>query len=145
MRASRLPFFYGWLIVAVAFVTMGLGVNARTAFSLFLPPIADEFGWPSSLIAGAFSFGFLVSAAMTPFMGRLVDRHGPRLTIEMGVALLAAGLMLAPLIREPWHLYVTLGVLVGAGGNCLGYTGHALFLPKWFVRRRGLAVSLAFS
>ena len=79
MRAPRLSFFYGWVIVAVAFVTMGLGVNARTAFSLFLPPILDEFGWPRRLTAGAFSFGFLVSAAMSPFLGRLVDRYGPRL------------------------------------------------------------------
>ena len=35
----RLPFFYGWLVVAVAFVTMAIGVNARTAFSLLFPPI----------------------------------------------------------------------------------------------------------
>ena len=39
-----LPFFYGWVIVAVVFVTMGVGVNARTAFSLLFPPILDEFG-----------------------------------------------------------------------------------------------------
>jgi len=36
-------------------------------------------------------------------------------------------------------------VLVAGGTVCLGYTGHALFLPNWFVRRRGLAVSIAFS
>ena len=54
-------------------------------------------------------------------------------------------LLLAPLIQQPWHLYATLGVLVGGGANCLGYTGHSLFLPNWFVRRRGLALSVAFS
>jgi hypothetical protein len=41
---QRFPVFYGWVIVAVAFVTMGLGVNARTAFSLLFPPILNEFG-----------------------------------------------------------------------------------------------------
>ena len=141
----RLPFFYGWVIVAVAFVTMGLGVNARTAFSLLFPPILDEFGWERGLTAGAFSFGFVVSAVLSPFVGRLMDRHGPRVVIEMGVGLMAAGLMLAPLVRQPWHLYATLGVLVGGGANCLGYTGQSLFLPNWFVRRRGLAMSMAFS
>jgi MFS family permease len=140
----RLPFFYGWVIVAVAFVTMGLGVNARTAFSLLFPPILDEFGWERGLTAGAFSFGFLVSAVLSPFVGRLMDRHGPRVVIEMGVGLIAAGLMLAPLVRQPWHLYATLGVLVVSGANCLGYTGQSLFLPNWFVRRRGLATSMAF-
>jgi MFS family permease len=140
-----LPFFYGWVIVAVAFVTMGVGVNARTAFSLLFPPILDEFGWDRGVTAGAFSFGFLVTAVLSPFLGRLMDRRGPRLVIEMGVVLMGGGLLLATLVSRPWHLYATLGVLVGGGGVCLGYTGHALFLPNWFVRRRGLAISLAFS
>jgi MFS family permease len=143
--AKRLPFFYGWIIVAVVFVTMGLGVNARTMFSLLFPPILDEFGWERGVTAGAFSFGFLVSAALSPALGRLMDRRGPRVVMELGVCATAAGLLLATLAGEPWHLYATLGVLVGAGSICLGYTGQALFLPNWFVRQRGLAMSLAFS
>ena len=144
----RRPFarpFYGWSIIAVAFVTMGIGVNARTAFSLFFPPILDEFGWPRGLTAGAFSFGFLVSAFLGPVLGRLMDRRGPRAVMLLGVAMVGAGLGLAPLVQAPWHLYLTLGVLVGGGTVCLGYTGHALFLPNWFVRRRGLAIGIAFS
>ena len=140
-----MPFFYGWIIVAVAFVTMGVGVNARTAFSLLFPPILDEFGWERGVTAGAFSFGFLVSAVLSPSLGRLMDKRGPRVVMEMGVGLVAAGLLLATLVRQPWHLYVTLGVLVGGGSICLSYTGQALFLPNWFVRRRGLAMSVAFS
>jgi MFS family permease len=140
-----LPFFYGWVVVGVAFVTMGLGVNVRTGFSLLFPPILDEFGWERGVTAGAFSFGFLVSAVFSPFVGRLMDRRGPRVVIEIGVGCVAAGLMLAPLVRQPWHLYATLGVLVGGGANCLGYTGQSLYLPSWFVRRRGLAMSVAFS
>jgi MFS family permease len=142
---ARWPFFYGWIIVAVAFVTMGVGVNARTAFSLFFPPLLDEFGWDRGMTAGAFSFGFLVSALLSPFVGRLMDRRGPRVVIEAGVALMGAGLLLATLVQKPWHLYATLGVLVGGGANCLSYTGQSLYLPNWFVRRRGLALSLAFS
>jgi hypothetical protein len=64
-RPLRLPFFYGWIIVAVVFVTMGIGVNARTAFSLLFPPILDEFGWERGVTAGAFSFGFLISAGLS--------------------------------------------------------------------------------
>ncbi len=141
----RLPFFYGWVVVAVAFITMAIGVNARTGFSLLFPPILDEFGWERGMTAGAFSFGFLVSAVLSPSLGRLMDRRGPRVVMEIGVILMAAGLLSATLVREPWHLYVTLGVMVGGGSVCLGYTGQALFLPNWFVRRRGLAISLAYS
>jgi MFS family permease len=141
----RLPFFYGWIIVAIAFVSTGIGVNSRTAFSLLFPPILSEFGWERGVVAGAFSFGFVVSAALSPTLGWLMDRHGPRAVMGLGVAMMSAGLLLASYFTAPWHLYATLGVLVGGGSVCLGYTGQSLFLPNWFVRRRGLAISLAFA
>ncbi len=143
--SSRLPFYYGWLIVGIAFVTMAIGVTARTAFSLLMPPLIDEFGWDRGTVAGAFSFGFLVSALLSPIAGRVMDAHGPRLVMLPGAALLAAGLFLAPAVGQPWHLYATLGVMVGAGANLMTYTAHSQFLPNWFVRRRGLAISVAFS
>ena len=138
-------FYYGWIIVAVTFVTMGIGVNARTAFSLLYPPILDEFGWSRGVTAGAFSFGFLVSGILSPPIGRMMDRLGPRAVMELGVALMGAGLLLAPLTSQTWHLYLTIGVLVGGGSVCLGYSGQSLFLPNWFARRRGLAMGIAFS
>jgi MFS family permease len=141
----RLPFFYGWVVVAVTFVTMAIGVNARTAFSLFFPPILAEFGWERGVTAGAFSFGFVVSAGASPLIGRLMDRAGPRAVMELGIALMGGGLMLAPLTSAPWHLYISIGVMVGAGSVCLGYSGFSLFLPNWFIRRRGLAIGIAFA
>jgi MFS family permease len=142
---TRLPFYYGWVIVGITFVTMAVSVSARTAFSLLLPPLVSEFGWDRGLVAGAFSFGFLVSAVISPIVGRLMDSRGPRFVIEIGVVVLTTGLLLAPAMKEPWHLYATLGVLVGGGANVMSYTAQSLFLPNWFVRRRGLAISIAFS
>ena len=142
---NRLPFFYGWVLVGVAFVTMAVGVNARTAFSLLFPPILGEFGWDRGVTAGIFSFGFLVSAVITPSIGRIMDRRGPLLVIEAGVVAMGAGLLLATVAHQPWQLYLTLGALCGGGVNCLAYTGQSLYLPHWFERRRGLALSIAFS
>ena len=143
--SRRLPFYYGWLIVGVAFVTMAIGVSGRTAFSLLMPPLIEEFGWSRGLAAGAFSFGFLVSAILSPFVGRAMDWFGPRIVILTGTALMSAGLLLAPWVTRPWHLYATLGVAVSVGANMMTYTAHSQFLPNWFVRRRGLAISLAFA
>ena len=97
------------------------------------------------LAAGAFSFGFLVSAFLSPLVGYAMDVRGPRVVILTGVLVLTAGLVLAPAIERPWHLYATLGVLVGGGANLMTYTTHSQFLPNWFARRRGLAISIAFS
>jgi MFS family permease len=143
--ARSLPIYYGWVVVAVVFVTMALGVNARTAFSLFFPPILDEFGWERGVTAGAFSFGFLISGALSPLLGWLMDRRGPAIVMELGIACIGFGLILATGAHQPWQFYATLGVLVGTGSICLGYTGQGLFLPAWFVRKRGLAMSLAFA
>jgi MFS family permease len=142
---ARLPFYYGWVIVGIGFVTMAIGVSVRTSFSLLFVPILDEFGWERGLVAGAFSFGFLVFAVLSPLVGTLMDRWGPRFVVELGVLLLASGMLLAPFIEAPWQLYLTLGMLVGVGANCTSYTAQSLFLPNWFVRRRGLAISIAFS
>jgi MFS family permease len=141
----RLPFFYGWVIIAVAFVTAALGITARTAFSLLFPPIVEEFGWDRALAAGAFSFGFGISAFVATLIGRVMDVRGPRFVIQTGVLLTVAGLLGATWISTSWQLYLTLGLLVGLGANCLGYSVHSQFLPNWFVRRRALAIGIAFA
>src|SRR5215467_10810504 len=74
-----------------------------------------------------------------------MDRYGPRRVIFLGALVVSSGLLLAVLIVTPGHLYLTLGLLVGGGSVAFGYTAHALFLPNWFIRRRGLAMGLAFS
>jgi hypothetical protein len=61
----------------------------------------------------------------------------------LAVSLMAGGLLLAPLTTRPWHLYLTIGVMVGAGSICLGYSGQSLFPANWFNRRRGLATGFA--
>src|ERR1700755_65868 len=92
----RLPFFYGWGVVAVTFVTMALGVHARTAVFLVFGPVITESGWERGVTAGAFSFGFLVSAAVSPLIGRMMDRFGPRGGMGLGVALMAGGARVGP-------------------------------------------------
>ena len=143
--AERLPFFYGWIVVGVAFVTMAVGVNARTSFSLLFPPILDEFGWDRATVSAAFSIGFMTSIILSPVVGASMDRFGPRFVLPLGAVLSAAGFVLATLATQPWHFYLTLGMLVVGGSLFMSYIGHTTFLPNWFSRRRGLAVGIAFS
>ncbi len=142
---TRLPFFYGWVVIGVAFVTMAIGVNTRTAFSLLFPPILAEFGWDRGRTAAAFSIGFVAATLYSPLIGLLMDRLGPRYVIPLGALIMGAGLMLSTFISQPWHLDLTLGLMVGGGSIFMSYLGHSLFLPYWFVRKRGLAIGIAFS
>jgi MFS family permease len=142
---QRLPFYYGWAIILIAFVTMAIAVTARTSFSLLVPPLIDEFGWDRGLVAGAFSFGFLVSSIISPISGRVMDKKGPRVLILVGVAVVTAGLLLSRYIANPWHFYLLLGIAVGAGANLMSFTVHSQFLPNWFARKRAMAIGIAFS
>ena len=142
---SRVPFYYGWVVVAVAFVTMGIGVNARTSFSLLYPAILDEYGWDRGATAGIFAFGFVASMLVTPFVGVWMERFGPQRVIPVGALTVAAGLGLAPLVNSLWGFYLTLGVLTVCGSVVVSYIGHSTFLPNWFVARRGLVLGITFS
>lgn len=144
-RLGQLPIFYGWIVVAIAFITMGIGVNSRTAFSLLFPAILEEFGWERGVTAAAFSIGFIAATIIAPIVGVLMDRWGPRYVISSGAVFVSLGLMLSTEITEPWQLYLTLGVLVVGGSIGLSYIGHGAFLPNWFIKKRGLAVGIAFS
>src|SRR5439155_1334542 len=125
-----------WLWTQVP-VTAGAVDRVRRRFRLHTPDRA--------VTAGASSVGFLVATAYVPFLGMAMDRWGPRVVIPIGIVITSLGLALAPLTSRPWHLHVTLGALVGGGSIFMTYIGHSLFLPHWFVRRRGLAIGVAFS
>lgn len=140
-----LPFYYGWAIVACAFATMAVGVNARTAFSLLYPAILDEFGWARGETAGAFAIGFVCAAFLGPIVGLMLNRFGPRVVMPAGSLMMSGGFVSMTFVTEPWMLYPTFGVLVIGGSTILGYIGHGATLPLWFQRRRGLAVGIAFA
>ncbi len=142
---TRLPFFYGWMVVGVAFVTIAIGVNTRTAFSLLFPPILAEFGWDRGGTAAAFSFGFVIATLYSPMIGFLMDRFGPRLILPVGASMVSTGLILTTYIAQPWHLYLAFGLFVGGGSMFIGYLGHSLFVPYWFTQKRGLALGITFA
>ena len=137
--------YYGWVVVAVAFVTMGVAITARTGFSLLLPEVIAEFGWSSGLSSGAFSVGFLASTAFLPAVGWMMGRWGPRGAIPVGAGMVSLGFFATIFITNPLELYLAFGLLAVNGSMAMSYISHSMFLPNWFVKNRGLAIGLAFA
>ena len=133
---------YGWLIVAVAALGIFVsGPGQSHTFSVFLVHIQADLGLSATSIASAYAFATLAAAFGLPWMGRLVDRFGPRrmlliVTVLLGLACLAFG-------AAAGYLWLAVGFaalrFLGQGSlmlNCSNLVSH------WFDRRRGFALSL---
>jgi MFS family permease len=140
VRASRI--FYGWIVVAAAFLVLFMAYGTQYAFGVFFIALVDEFGWSRASLSGVFSLYAFVYAAFALVAGRLTDRWGPRAVISLGGALLGLGLAAMSQVRALWQPYVLYGA-VAALGMSTAYVPCNATVAKWFTRRRGLAVGLA--
>jgi len=139
------PFYYGWIIVATSFVTLGVAFGVWYSFSVFYIAIINDFAWSRATTAGVFSL-FTISHYLCAFLtGWLIDRFGPRLVIPAGALWLAASLTLLTKAHDIFDFYLVYGILAAIGVSLIGFVPHATFLPRWFVRRRGLALGLAMA
>ena len=140
--AQRLPFYYGWVILAVASVPSfgARPVMAVATLSVFVVPMTDEFGWSRAQFSGAVSLGALFGLLVSPFAGRLIDRYGSGVLLSASsavVGLCAIGLSLTSPIWSFYALYVP-GRAVFSSPLELG-TSTAV--SNWFIRRRPMGLA----
>ena len=136
--------FYGWRIVAAAFLVLFTAYGAQYSFGVFFAALLDEFGWSRAGLAGVFSlYAFAYSVFAFP-AGRLTDRWGPRAVITAGGVFLGSALAAMAFVSQLWQPYVLYGV-VAAIGMGTAYVPCSGTVVKWFARRRGLAVGVAGS
>ncbi len=142
---DKIPFYYGWVIVATSFLTLGIAFGVWYSFSVLYIAIIKDFGWQRATTAGIFSL-FTISHYLCAFLtGWLIDRFGPRLVIPFGALWLAISLSLLTRADSLRDFYLFYGVLAAIGVSLIGFVPHATFLPRWFSRRRGLAIGLAMA
>ena len=139
------PFYYGWVIVVIAFLSMGTWLAMRTTFSVFLVALLDEFHWSRASAAGVQSVSFIVYTLSAPLVGALIDRFGPRKVILPGIIVLSAGLFICASLRSLMEFYFFYGVLVAFGVTFVSIIAYSAVLSHWFQRRRGLASGIAVS
>ncbi|MCP4751903.1 MAG: MFS transporter [Proteobacteria bacterium] len=135
--------FYGWVIVGVAFL---IGFTQAGVFqnilSIFMKPMALEFGWNRSFITGAIAVGSLGGGLVSPFIGPFLDRHGPRKVAFWGILILSLGLVALSGLSQIWQLYLFFGMgrLIAVGLLSLV---TVVCISNWFERKRGRAMGIA--
>ncbi len=142
---ARLPFYYGWLIVAAAFVSLGLTYTVWYSFSVFYVALLEEFGWSRAASAGVFSLFVIVVGLAGAAAGALVDRLGPGRIISVAVIILAAGLVACSRITSLWQFYLFFGVITAVGLSATGWVSCVTMINRWFSARLGAALGIASS
>jgi MFS family permease len=136
-------FYYGWVIVAVAMLTLALAWGIGLfSFTLWAEPLAQEFGASRGEVMGANMLANFGIGLMSPVAGFAMDKRSIRLLMVAGAGLLALGLALVSVAGAMWQISVIYGLFVATGLVFTGPIAAQTLAVKWFRRRRGLAIGL---
>jgi MFS family permease len=135
----------GWRVVLACFLmALFLFGFALYGQGVYLVELQRLHGWPAALISGASTLSLLLANIFAAFTNELVARLGSRRLVLLGIAALAGSMTLLAWATAPWQLYLAF-ILMSLGWIGMGTVVIATVVSLWFVRRRGLAISLAFT
>jgi MFS family permease len=137
--------YYPWVVLGIAFLTVGVAFGARNAFAVFLVAVIEEFHWSRGLASGALMLGSIMWTVTAPIIGILLDRFGPRVVLTGGSIIMAAGFVVSGAAHGIVEFYLGMGVLMGIGFAALPMTSQATFLSNRFIRKRGMAMGFVAS
>jgi MFS family permease len=137
--------YYGWVIVAVALISMAFWFGIRTSFSVFYVALLENFPWTRAGSAGIQSMALITYTVLAPIVGGLIDRFGPRRVIGPGILVLTLGLVLCSTVETLTQFYLFYGMLTAAGVTCISIVPYTAILGHWFEKKRGLASGIAVS
>ncbi len=135
--------YWGWYIVAAAFVAMGVNYGSRYCFAIFVGPISADMGWSRWVISGAATVGILAYSIGGIMSGRLLDRMAPRWIITIGSVVLGLSFIIASFSQSPLQFTIIYGFFSGLAGSFFGVVVCNSYIGKWFEKKRGTAIGIA--
>jgi MFS family permease len=141
---ARPRVFYGWFVVAAAFVVMLVGFGSAYTFSTFLGSLQKDFAASRGSVSLVFSLAGFLYFGLGVVSGPLADRFGSRRVAVAGMLLIGFGLAAASVARSLGQVYTAYGLGIGLGVG-FSYVPAVGAVQRWFVRRRGFASGLAVS
>lgn len=135
--------YFGWRVVAAACfgVMAGFGSLFVYTFAIFVKPLSAQFGWNRESISLGFGLAAITLGICSPFLGRLLDRFGPRRIILPCLTVFGCGIAsLALLHSELWQFYATC-IVIGIVGNGAAHLAYARSISTWFQKRLGTALA----
>ena len=138
------PLFYGWTIVAALFVVNFATMATGTLnFGLFVLPMSNDLHMSRSFIGWSQTTRLLSSGLSSFFIGRLIDRHGPRILITCASLLTFACMIGIANAQKSWHILLLFSIMGSMGLAAPGSLLTSVPVTKWFIRKRGKALAIA--
>ena len=139
---NRRGIHYGWLMVAVTFLTTVCSSAAVSLAGILVLPLIQEFAWSRTDIAAVMGVMLLLYAGTAPFAGAIMLRYGLCRTVAVGIAMTLLGLGLTARMATLWQFAIGFGVLIGVAAGMLTMALPASIASRWFTLRRGLAMGI---
>ena len=136
---------YGWVVVAMMFLILGLVVTARSSLGLMIPHWETEFSWDRTFLSTGGAIMLVVMAVLAPLAGLLIDRLGSRIVYMVALVVIALAMTATAAMTETWQFLWIFCVAAGIGFSAISAPMVATSIAIYFEEHRGIATGIATS
>ena len=131
-----------WIIATITFATLFAAAGFRSAPSVLILPLEEEFGWRRDVISAAIAINVLLFGLTAPFAAALMDRFTVRKVVMSALTVIGFGALLTIWMSQSWQLLLLWGVVVGIGTGSMALVFAATIANRWFIKKRGLVIGV---
>ncbi len=141
---SRRPFGqnYAFVVAGVTFASLLVSAGLRAAPGVLLVPLEQAFGWSRSTTSLSAAIGIFLYGLVGPFAAALMQRFGIKRVLASALAVMALAVGSSAFMSEPWHLFLSWGVVSGLASGCVAVVLGAAVVNRWFTTNRGFVMGL---
>jgi MFS family permease len=136
---------YRWIIVAISFIMLLFTSGIIMTFGIFIEPITKELNWSRTEISIGISLFMFIQGAFAPFMGKLMDRCGPKKIISIGVLFLAVCIVILSMVNTLGQFIVIYGIFTALAYTTTSLLTTTVLVARWFDTKKGLALGITVS
>ena len=136
---------YGWTIFALSFTNLTVEGGIKNSEPVFFVALRESFQSSALATSAVFSASGLVGAFAAPFLGRFLDRTGPRVMFPLAGLLILVGWLASSLATDLWQLFILYSLIAAIGQTSISSFANTAVLAPWFPQTRGRVLGLADS
>lgn len=138
---KKLPLMKRRYVYLINSFAIFLLLGVAYAWSIFVGPLEEWFGWSRAQTSLAFTINMICFAAGVTLCGLLSARYHYERIAQLAALMVAGGFILTTRVSAVWQLYFTYSILCGTGVGMM-YSAVVTTIPVWFRDKPGLATGI---